>query len=154
LPADVRREAEEHDETAVALCFNVPTDKDRACSLGRVPSFHSFDSLTERSEEMIGIDFIAFLILLIVSVVVSYVLHYLLKYYVVPGMASFLSKVVIGWVGAWLGSPVFGHWWEGLNYKEVYIIPAILGSLALLVFMVDATKTTAAAMPERKEPAS
>ena len=98
-----------------------------------------------------GMDLMSFLILLIISVVVSYVLHYLLKYYAIPGIWSFFSKVIIGWVGAWLGSPVFGHWWEGLNYQEVYIIPAILGSVALLVFMVDLVKSRAGASQEKKE---
>lgn len=100
---------------------------------------------------MIGMDFISFLILLVISVVVSFVLHYPLKYYVIPGIGSFFSKVIIGWIGAWLGSPVFGNWWGGLTYGNVYIIPAILGSLALLVLMVDLTKSRAAAAQEKKE---
>ena len=90
---------------------------------------------------MIGIDFISFLILLIIAAVVAAVLHYGFKYYVIPGLGSYLSKVVIGWIGAWLGSPVFGNWFEGVCYGEVYIIPAVLGSLALLVLIVDAGKT-------------
>ena len=49
---------------------------------------------------MIGMDLISFVILLVISVVVSFVLHYALKYYVIPGIASFFSKVVIGWIGA------------------------------------------------------
>ncbi len=92
---------------------------------------------------MIGMDFISFLILLIISVVVSGVLHFVLKYYIIPGWRSYLSKILIGWVGAWLGSPVLGYWWEGLNYKEVYIVPAIVGSLLLLIFAVDLIKTCA-----------
>jgi uncharacterized membrane protein YeaQ/YmgE (transglycosylase-associated protein family) len=90
-------------------------------------------------------DFVSFLILLVISAVVAAVLHFGLKYYVVPGLASYFSKIVIGWVGAWLGSPVFGHWWEGVNYQQVYFIPAILGSLALLVIVVDVVKTFRAA---------
>ena len=90
---------------------------------------------------MIGMDFVSFLILYVISVVVSYVLHFILKYYIIPGWWSYFSKVGIGWVGAWLGSPVFGYWWEGLNYKEVYIVPAILGSLLLIIFAVDIIKT-------------
>lgn len=92
---------------------------------------------------MSGMDFISFLILLVISVVVSAVLHFVFKFYVRPGLVSFFSKVVIGWFGAWLGSLVFGRWWEGVNYKEVYIIPAILGSLAILIFAVDLIKSTA-----------
>jgi len=64
----------------------------------------------------------------------------------VPGFASFLSKVVFGWIGAWLGSPVLGNWFAGLQYKEVYIIPAILGSFAILIILVDLVKTCGSVM--------
>lgn len=92
---------------------------------------------------MIGMDFVSFLILLVISVVVSAILHYGLNYYATPGLTSFFSKIIIGWVGAWLGSPVLGHWWAGVNYGQVYIIPAILGSLAILVLAVESVKTWA-----------
>ena len=89
---------------------------------------------------MIGMDFVSFLTLLIISVVVSGILHYGLNYYVTPGNESFCSKIVVGWIGAWLGSPVFGHWWPGLRYNDVYIVPAILGSLAVLIVAIDIGK--------------
>ena len=95
---------------------------------------------------MIGMDFISFIILLIISIVVAGILHFAFKFYIMPGWVSYISKVVIGWVGAWLGSPVFGHWWNGLNYKEVYIVPAILGSLSILIFAVDFIKTRASVL--------
>ncbi len=88
--------------------------------------------------------FISFLILLAISVVVSAILHFGLKYYVKPGTNSFIAKVIFGWIGAWLGTPVFGSWFEGLNYEGVYYVPAILGSFALLVMMVDLVKSTKA----------
>ena len=69
---------------------------------------------------MIGMEFVSFIILLAISVVVSAVLHYGLKYYVNPGLWSFCSKVVVGWTGAWLGSPVLGHWFEDLNYEQAF----------------------------------
>jgi len=94
---------------------------------------------------MIGMDFGSFLVLLVISAVVSAVLHFGFKYYVRPGLVSFFSKVIIGWFGAWLGSPVFGHWFQGVNVKDVYLIPAILGSLAILVFAVDLIKSKASA---------
>ena len=90
---------------------------------------------------MIGMDFISFIILLIISIVVSGVLHFYFKFYIIPGWWSYASKVLIGWVGAWLGSPIFGYWWQGLNYNQVYIVPAILGSLASVIFVVDLIKT-------------
>lgn len=95
---------------------------------------------------MIGMDFTSFLVLLVISAVVSAVLHFGLKYYVIPGLSSYFSKVVIGWIGAWLGSPVLGHWPGGLRYEEVYYIPAILGALALLVLAVDLVKSCARAL--------
>jgi uncharacterized membrane protein YeaQ/YmgE (transglycosylase-associated protein family) len=88
---------------------------------------------------MIGMDFVSFLVLLVISVVVSFILHYVLKFYVVPGLASFFGKVIIGWLGAWLGGPVFGYWF--FEVGQVYVIPAILGSLALLVIAVDLVNT-------------
>jgi uncharacterized membrane protein YeaQ/YmgE (transglycosylase-associated protein family) len=89
---------------------------------------------------MIGMDFVSYLILLVIAVVVSGILHYGLNYYVTPGHWSFCSKIVVGWVGAWLGSPVLGYWFPGLHYNQVYIIPAILGSLGLLILAVDLGK--------------
>jgi len=94
---------------------------------------------------MTGMSFLSFLVLLIISIAVSAILHYGLKFYVRPGFVSFLSKIVFGWIGAWLGSPVFGHWFEGLVYENVYIIPAILGSFALLTIMVDLVLTVKSA---------
>ena len=89
---------------------------------------------------MIGMDFGSFLALLVISVLVSAILHYGLEYYVTPGLWSFGSKVVVGWFGAWLGSPVFGYWFADLRYQQIYYIPAILGSLALIVVAVDFVK--------------
>ena len=93
---------------------------------------------------MIGMDFGSFLALLIISALVSGILHFGFKFYVCAGTASYLSKVVIGWFGAWLGSPVFGHWWDGFSYGDVYYVPAVLGALAMLILVVDCTKTCGA----------
>lgn len=90
---------------------------------------------------MIGMSFVSFLILLVISVVVSAALHYGFKFYIRSGLISFVSKVIFGWIGAWLGSPVFGCWFEGLVYENIYIIPAILGSLALQIIMIDLVLT-------------
>ena len=83
---------------------------------------------------MLGMDFVSIFILFIISVVVSAILHYGFKYYATPGTASFFSKIV---VGGWLGSPILGHWFEDVNYGDLYILPAIIGSAAMLVFSVD-----------------
>lgn len=90
---------------------------------------------------MIGMDFVCFIVLLVISIVVSAVLHFGFKYYLRPGFDSFVSKVIFGWIGAWLGPPVLGHWFEGVEIEGVYIIPAILGSLAFLIILIDFTKS-------------
>jgi len=90
---------------------------------------------------MFGMDFVSFIILLAISIVVSAALHYGFKYYVKPGSQSFIAKVIFGWIGAWLGSPVFGNWFDGANYEGVYYIPAILGSIAFLIIMIDLTRS-------------
>jgi uncharacterized membrane protein YeaQ/YmgE (transglycosylase-associated protein family) len=97
-------------------------------------------SLAQEDTNMIGMGFIGFLILLVISVVVSATLHYGFKYYVTPGPWSFCSKVVIGWIGAWLGSPVLGNWPHmipALHYDEIWFIPAILGAIGVLIVAVD-----------------
>ena len=98
---------------------------------------------------MIGMNFVSFLILLVISIVVSAVLHYVLKFYIRPGTVSFVSKVIFGWIGAWLGSPVFGRWFGGLVYENISIVPAILGSVALLVIMVDLVLTVKSTTAEK-----
>ena len=92
---------------------------------------------------MIGMDFVAFLILLITAVVVSAILHYGCEFYVTPGSWSFGAKVVVAWIGAWLGSPVLGHWWAGCQYQEVYYVPAILGAFAAVILAIDLAKMVA-----------
>jgi len=84
---------------------------------------------------MIGMDFISFLILFVISLVVSGILHY-----VTPGFWSFCSKVAVGWLGAWIGSSVVGHWparIPGLHYGDIWVIPAILGAAGVLIVAVD-----------------
>ena len=90
---------------------------------------------------MIITDFMGFLVLLIIGGGAAAVLHYGLEYYVVPGIWSFLSKVTVGFLGAWMGPVVFGHWFEGLVFGGIYFLPALLGAFALLILIVDVTKT-------------
>ncbi len=71
-------------------------------------------------------DCISFLILLVISMVVSAIMHFGMNYYVTAGLSSYFSKVVIGWVGAYWGMRMLGDWWNGLNYGQVYFVPALL----------------------------
>lgn len=95
-------------------------------------------------------DFASFIVFLIISVVVAAILHYGIDYRVEPGVGSFLSKVVWGYLGARLGARAFGPWWEGLNYGIAYIVPATLGAIAILIVLVDAFKTAERVLSEAK----
>ncbi len=96
---------------------------------------------------MIGMDFISFAILLAISLVVSAILHFPLSYRVIPGWGSYFGKVVIGWIGGWLGSPVLGHWWGQVRYEEVYVVPAVLGCAGLVTLAVDLVRTVMESKP-------
>ena len=77
---------------------------------------------------MIGMCFLSFLWLLIIAGVVSAVMYFALN---IRLKAGYWMQLIVSWVGAWLGSPVFGHWFEQVRLEQVYIIPAILGAVAL-----------------------
>jgi len=57
---------------------------------------------------MIGMNFWAFLVLLVAGVIAAVVIHYVLRYRLLEGFDGFLGKCIAGWVGAWIGSPVLG----------------------------------------------
>ncbi len=85
-------------------------------------------------------NFVSFIILLAIAVFVAVILHFVFNYKLRQDWNSIFSEIVFGWIGAWLGSPVLGHWFTGWKYENVYIIPAILGALALLVIAYEACK--------------
>ncbi|HTC62972.1 MAG TPA: hypothetical protein VK709_09015 [Candidatus Saccharimonadales bacterium] len=75
---------------------------------------------------MIGMSFSAFLTLLVLGLLSSIVLHTLVRYRVLAGLDDFVCKWIVGWIGAWLGSTVYGYW--GIHMENIYIIPAVLGA--------------------------
>lgn len=80
---------------------------------------------------MIGMNFLSFLVLLGISVIVVAVFHYTLRYRFLEGIDAIYAKVVFAWIGAWLGSPVLGHWFYQIG--NVYVVPAFLGAITALV---------------------
>jgi len=95
-------------------------------------------------------NFISFIILLAISVVVAVILHFVCNCKVRQDWNSIFSEIIFGWIGAWLGTPVLGHWFQGWNYDNVYIIPAILGSLAFLVIALEVSKLFKATETEKE----
>ena len=80
---------------------------------------------------MIYTGFLPFLYLLIISIVVSVILYFLLKIkHNLPG--GYPVCLIFGYIGAWIGTPVFGKW-EFLTIGEISIIPAILGAIAVIL---------------------
>jgi len=77
---------------------------------------------------MLGMSLLSFLILTFVGAVVAATYHYVIRYRFLDGNDALVGKLIIGWFGAWLGSPVLGHWfWK---VENVYIVPALLGAIA------------------------
>lgn len=77
---------------------------------------------------MIGQHFLPFLVLLVASLIAALVIHYGIGYRCLKGFDGFLGQWVTGWIGAWLGCPVLGHWFAGASLAGIYIIPALLGA--------------------------
>jgi uncharacterized membrane protein YeaQ/YmgE (transglycosylase-associated protein family) len=94
---------------------------------------------------MLDMNFAAFLTLLIISLITGFIMHYGFRYRMLDGGDGFLAKWIVGWVGAWIGSPVLGHWFTGLSYAGVYIIPAFLGGFIGAFLVTAAWKAEAKA---------
>ncbi len=84
-----------------------------------------------------------FVLLLVIAIVVAAALHYVAKLYVRNDWLSFVAKVILAYVGAWLGTPVFGIW--GPVFAANAVIPAILGAIAMTFVVVDVARTFARA---------
>ncbi len=76
------------------------------------------------------LSFLSFLVLTLISAVVAVAYHDIFRYRFLEGTDARVGKVIVGWFGAWLGSPVFGNWfWK---VENVYIVPAILGAVVAI----------------------
>ena len=94
---------------------------------------------------MIGMNFRALLILFVAALIAAGVLHYVIRYRFLDGFDGFVGKCIAGWVGAWLGSPVLGHWFERAKLANVYLIPALLGAFVGAFVVAAAGKALAKA---------
>jgi uncharacterized membrane protein YeaQ/YmgE (transglycosylase-associated protein family) len=79
---------------------------------------------------MLGMSLLSFLVLSLIGAVVACVYQFAFHYRFLEGTGALFGKLVVGWVGGWLGSPVLGHWlWE---VENVRVVPAILGAIATI----------------------
>ena len=90
---------------------------------------------------MIGMGFGSFLTVAILGLIAAGVLHYGVRYKFLPGLDGFVSKWIIAWMGAWLASPVLGHW--AWRIGSVYVIPGIVGAFAGAFLVTAAMKAFA-----------
>jgi uncharacterized membrane protein YeaQ/YmgE (transglycosylase-associated protein family) len=87
---------------------------------------------------MLGMSFMSFLLLFVIGAVVAVAYHNVFRYRFLEGNDAVFGKLIMGWLGAWVGSPVLGYWlWK---YENVYIVPAILGAIAAVHLTVLAGK--------------
>jgi uncharacterized membrane protein YeaQ/YmgE (transglycosylase-associated protein family) len=93
-------------------------------------------SVMKGGTNMIGMGLDDFLVFLILGLIAAFVLHSVVRYRFLEGLDGFLAKWVAGWFGAWLGSPILGHWL--VKTGDVYVIPALVGAFAS-AFLVTAT---------------
>ena len=90
---------------------------------------------------MLGMSLLSFLILTFIGAVVVATYHYVFRYRFLEGNDAVVGKLIIGWLGAWLGSPVLGHWlWK---VENVYIVPAILGAIVTIHLTILTAKALA-----------
>jgi uncharacterized membrane protein YeaQ/YmgE (transglycosylase-associated protein family) len=85
---------------------------------------------------MIGMNFASFLALLVIGAVCAFVFHSLLRLQVLHKGEGYLSEWIMGWIGAWIGSPVVGHWGWMVPGSDIYLGPAIIGSIAGIYTLV------------------
>ncbi len=80
--------------------------------------------------------FLPWLWLAIIGAVVSLVWHFVLR---IKSAGGYWFQLIVAWIGAWLGTPIFGDW-GFLTFNGVSIIPALLGSVAAVMLVVGTEK--------------
>jgi uncharacterized membrane protein YeaQ/YmgE (transglycosylase-associated protein family) len=104
---------------------------------------------------MIGMGFGGFLTLFVISFIAAIVMHSAVRYRFLGGVDGFFSKWIVGWLGAWVASPVLGHWFAGFAIGGQYIIPAFLGAFSSAFMITAVCKALAKTrMPEAESTAA
>jgi hypothetical protein len=82
------------------------------------------------SAPLIGMPFLPFLALLIISGVAAAIVHWGFRYRLLDGWDGFLGQWMVAWLGAWLGPSVLGHWFDPVMVWNIYVIPALIGGFS------------------------
>ena len=89
---------------------------------------------------MFGMTFSSFLTLLVIGAVCAFIVDNVVKLRVLNKAEGFLGEWIIGWIGAWIGSSVVGHWGWMVPDSSIYLGPAIISSLASVYMSVVLVK--------------
>jgi uncharacterized membrane protein YeaQ/YmgE (transglycosylase-associated protein family) len=82
------------------------------------------------SAPLIGMPFLSFLVLLILSVIAAAAMHWVFRYRLASGNDGFFGQWIVAWLGAWLGPAVLGHWFDSFMLWNIYLLPALIGAFA------------------------
>jgi uncharacterized membrane protein YeaQ/YmgE (transglycosylase-associated protein family) len=104
----------------------------------------------DMSAPLIGMSFLSFLILLILSGFAAAVLQWVIRYRVLTGIEGFFAKWIAGWIGAWLGPAVLGHWFGPVMLWNIYIIPALIGAFVAGFGIVACSRVSAQLMAQKE----
>jgi uncharacterized membrane protein YeaQ/YmgE (transglycosylase-associated protein family) len=88
---------------------------------------------------MIGMTFSSFLALLVIGAACALFFHSVPK----PrplGIAAYMGQLIVGWLGAWIGSAVVGHWGWIIPTTNVYVLPAFISSLAASYALIESVR--------------
>ena len=77
-------------------------------------------------------NFSSFLALFVISAVCAFVFNSMLKLKLIHRGEGYLCELIMGWIGAWISSPVLGHWSWMVPRTSVYLVPAIVGLIAAI----------------------
>ncbi len=80
--------------------------------------------------QFVFLPFLSWLWLTIIAVVISVIWWFVLD---VKNSGGYWFELVVAWIGAWLGTAVFGNWVWTVN--NISIIPAVLASIAAIMFV-------------------
>src|SRR5262249_33750837 len=86
---------------------------------------------------MIGMTFASFLALLVIGAVCALFLDGILRPRLLGKGQDYLCQLIVGWLGAWIGSAVVGHWGGVIPTTNVYLLPAIVSSLAAIYALIE-----------------
>ena len=81
--------------------------------------------------------FSSFLVLLAIGAVCALFLHSILKPRLLGKGHGYLCQLIAGWLGAWIGSAVVGHWGWMIPATNVYLQPAVVSSLAAIYALIE-----------------